>query len=76
VYCPPYEFLCEAPPPLQAPAHMHILLSLDVFNTSSCQSKTLIDFDSEMNAANVKHIELANLSSKPLIYSVRIDGGT
>jgi hypothetical protein len=38
VYCPPYEFLCEAPPPLQAPAHMHILLSLDTFNTSSCQS--------------------------------------
>jgi hypothetical protein len=38
--------------------------------------KTLIEFDSEMNEIVVKHIELANPSSKPLTYSVRIDGGT
>ena len=68
-YCPPPEYLCEAP------AHILILFSLDLFNVlPSFIPRALIEFDGELNDTVTKHIELANPSSKPLIYTIRIDG--
>jgi hypothetical protein len=37
--------------------------------------KALVEFDGQLNDAAVKHIELSNPSAKPLVYSVRVDGG-
>ena len=70
-YCPPPEILCEAP------AHVLILFCVVLFNVlPSFIPKATIEFEGQLNDAVIKHIELANPSSKPLIYTIRIDGST
>jgi len=70
-HCPTPEFLCEAP------AHVLVLFCVDLFNVlPSFIPKAQIEFDGQLNESIVKHIELSNPSSKPLIYTVRIDGSS